>query len=208
MPVRWLWLTYLIGSRPGIYSRLWHTVIIDLWIFIGIQYCISKSMPMLSILVRHHIHGYIVGNVWNIFPHRNGEVVRVTALLCTGDVKTCLQRFQGIPGLSPWRPPLFCHDDVIKWKHFPRYWPFVREIHRSPVNSPHKVQRRGALMFSLICARINGWVNNREAGDLRRHRAHYDVTIMDVNLGFTLMNYATVHPQLIEAEWRKYAWVN
>ena len=30
------------------------------------------------------------------------------------------------------------HDDVIKWKHFPRYWPFVRGIHRSPVNSPHK----------------------------------------------------------------------
>ena len=30
------------------------------------------------------------------------------------------------------------HDDVIKWKHFPRYWPFVGGIHRSPVNSPHK----------------------------------------------------------------------
>ena len=44
------------------------------------------------------------------------------------------------------------HDDVIKWKRFPRYWPFVREIHRSRVNSPHKSQRRGALMFSLICA--------------------------------------------------------
>ena len=53
------------------------------------------------------------------------------------------------------------HDDVIKWKHFPRYWPFVRGIHRSPVNSPHKGQWRGALMFTLICARINGWVNNR-----------------------------------------------
>ena len=59
----------------------------------------------------------------------------------------------------------FNHDDVIKWKHFPRYWPFVRGIHRSPVNSPHKGQWRGALMFSLICAWINGWVNNREAGD-------------------------------------------
>ena len=41
---------------------------------------------------------------------------------------------------------------VIKWKHFPRYWPFVRGIHRSLVNSPHKGQRRGALIFSLICA--------------------------------------------------------
>ena len=46
------------------------------------------------------------------------------------------------------------HDDVIKWKHFDQ-----------------------ALMF-FISARINGWVNNGEAGDLRRYRAHYDVTVM------------------------------
>ena len=70
------------------------------------------------------------------------------------------------------------HDDVIKWKHFPRYRTFVRGIHRSPVNSPHKGQWRGALMFSLICVCINGWVNNREAGDLRRYRAHNDVIVM------------------------------
>ena len=42
------------------------------------------------------------------------------------------------------------HDDVIKWKHFLRYWPFVRGIHRSPVNSSHKDQSRGALMFYLF----------------------------------------------------------
>ena len=70
------------------------------------------------------------------------------------------------------------HDDVIKWKHFPRYWSFVRVIHRSPVNSPHKGQWRGALMFSLIYVWINGWVHIREAGDLRRYCAHYDVTVM------------------------------
>ena len=74
------------------------------------------------------------------------------------------------------------HDDVIKWKHFPRNWPFVRGIHRSPVNSPHKGQWRGALMFSLICVWINNWVNNREAGDLRRYRAHYDVIVMKCKL--------------------------
>ena len=44
------------------------------------------------------------------------------------------------------------HDGVIKWNQFPRYWPFVREIHRSPVNSLHIGQWRGALMFSFICA--------------------------------------------------------
>ena len=70
------------------------------------------------------------------------------------------------------------HDDVIKWKHIPRYWPFVRRIHRSPVNSPHKGQWRLALMFPLICVWINDWVNNGEAGDLRRYRIHYDVTVM------------------------------
>ena len=70
------------------------------------------------------------------------------------------------------------HDDVIKWKHFPRYWPFVRGIHRSPVNSPHKGKWRGTSMFSLTCAWINGWVNIHEAVYLSRHRAHYDVTVM------------------------------
>ena len=70
------------------------------------------------------------------------------------------------------------HDDVIKWKHLPHYWPFVQRIHRSPVNSPHKGQWRGGLMFSLICVQINGWVNNGEAGDLRCHCAHYDVIVM------------------------------
>ena len=65
--------------------------------------------------------------------------------------------------------------DVTKCKYFPRYWPFA---HRSTVNSPHKGQWSGALMFCLICAWINGWVNNGGAGDLRCHRTHYDVTVM------------------------------
>ena len=47
-----------------------------------------------------------------------------------------------------------------------------------PVISPHKGQWRGALMFSFICVWINDWVNNREAGDLRRHPGHYDVNVM------------------------------
>ena len=60
------------------------------------------------------------------------------------------------------------HDDVIKFNNFPRSWPLVT----------HKRQWRGALRFSMICAWINGWVNNREAGDLRCHCAHYDVIVM------------------------------
>ena len=80
------------------------------------------------------------------------------------------------PGKNGWR------DDVIKWNHLPRYWPFVREFtgHRwIPLT-----KWRGALMFSLICAWINGWVNNREAGDLRRHCAPYDVTVMRKTFGY------------------------
>ena len=55
---------------------------------------------------------------------------------------------------------------------FPRYWPFVRGIHRSqrPVTQ--------SLIFSLICAWTNGWANNRDTGDLSRHRVDYDVTVM------------------------------
>ena len=73
------------------------------------------------------------------------------------------------------------HDDVIKRKYFPRYWPFARGIHRWPVNSPREGQWRGALMFPLICAWIHSWVNNWEAGDLGRHLSHYDVIVMIVS---------------------------
>ena len=87
-----------------------------------------------------------------------------------------------------------CHDDVIKWKHFPRYWPFVRGIHRSPVNSPHKGQWRGALIFSLFCTWINAWVNNREAGDLRRHHAQYDVIVMFLSDAITSTRKKSFQP--------------
>ena len=99
------------------------------------------------IIPNHSVSSVTCYNKWNTFSYKEGSTVRVV------------------------------HDYVIKWKYFPHYWPFVRVIHRSPVNSPHKGQWR-ALTFSLICAWINGWVNNREAGDLGRHRTHYDVTEM------------------------------
>ena len=37
-------------------------------------------------------------------------------------------------------------------------------------------------MFSLICVWINDWVNNREAGNLRRYRVHYDVIVLEVHI--------------------------
>ena len=93
-------------------------------------------------------------------------------------MRVALKRNGAIP-----RFPTYDICIVITWWHhqvenLPCYWPFVREIHQLSINSPHKGQWHGALMFSLICAWINGWVNNGEAGDLRRHWAHYDVTVM------------------------------
>ena len=62
------------------------------------------------------------------------------------------------------------------WRHQMETFPALLAICAG--NSPHKGQWRGALMFTLICARINVWVNNRGAGDLRRNRVHYDVIVM------------------------------
>ena len=73
------------------------------------------------------------------------------------------------------------HDDVIKWKHFPRYSPFVRGIQRSPVNSP--AQRPVAQSFDVF---FDPHLNKRLSkqswgwGFLRWHRAHYDVTVVHV----------------------------
>ena len=80
----------------------------------------------------------------------------------------------------PWSQKITVwHDDVIKWKHFSCYWPFVSGIHRSLVNSPHKGQwRRALICVSLICVWTNGWENHWDAGDLRCHHTHYDITII------------------------------
>ena len=69
------------------------------------------------------------------------------------------------------------HDDVIKWKHFPIYWPFVRG--NSPVSGEFPAQRPVTRSFDVffdlrLFKRLS---KQREAGDLRRYRAHYDVTV-------------------------------
>ena len=96
---------------------------------------------------------------------------------CNTVPSQCTVAFDGQSEMWTFQIPAF-HDDVIKWKHFPRSWPFVREFTGHRWIPAHKGQWRGALVFYLICASINGWVNNRESGDLRRHHAHYDVIVM------------------------------
>ena len=130
----------------------------------------------------------ILEAVWSIFcgvgGGRWGITQPISSIPFLNIIKTqfmspvpCHHGWDAATQIWPWFTGLY--DDVIKWKHFPRYWTFVQEILPSLVNSPYKGQWRGALMFSLICAWINDWVNNHEAGDLRRHRAHYDVIVMN-----------------------------
>ena len=124
----------------------------------GNAFCIISSLWAEStgnqwIYLRSFVHFFDVrlsNRVARDLRHRN---VHVALLILIGSSASPLQ--------SP----------VIKWKHVSRYWQFV-----SPV---HKGQWHRALMFSLICASINGWVNNPEAGDLGRNRAHYDAIVLE-----------------------------
>ena len=78
----------------------------------------------------------------------------------------------------------------------------MRGIHWSPVNSPQKGQWRGALMLSLICVWTDGWLNNRDAGDMRRYRAHYDVTVMSSqSLSVRHHDIKTLSESLAWCEW-------
>ena len=165
-----LWIEYILYFTVKYYIQ--HTradahVFICVCVYICMFMCIHLCMRYLYFYKRYwHAHVYVcVGDC-------------ICQFICrfNSSSASSLQHF------TLFIVPLFCyvlwHDDVIKWKYFPRYWPFVQGIHRWPVNSPHKGQWRGALMFSLICTWINDWVNTREADDLRRKRAHYDVIVM------------------------------
>ena len=75
----------------------------------------------------------------------------------------------------------FCAGRLSKDHLYPFFFIkriLIRCIMTSLEDSPHKGQWRGTLVFSLVCAWANGWANNRDAGDLRRHRPHYDLTVM------------------------------
>ena len=83
-----------------------------------------------------------------------------------------MERYQGshtLAHFSPWDYP------GTWWRH--QMGTFSASLAICAGNSPVTE----ISMFSLICAWMNGWVNNREAGDLRRHCAHYDVTVMIIS---------------------------
>ena len=127
---------------------------------------------------------------------------------CTGNCQNVIMlvKFSSFAALDIVKCYNFCYSmwqkhDVIKWKHIMCNWPFVWGIHRSSVNSPHKGQWRGALMFSLIWAWINDWVNICEAGDLRHHHANYDVIAMILSTwGHICINAAIFSLQLVNSQ--------
>ena len=88
---------------------------------------------------------------WGIGPENEGLEMWAAMLL-----------YWGSPRARPW------------WRH--QMEAFSALLALCEGNPSHKGQWRGILMFSLICAWTNCWANNRCAGDLRRHRSHYDVT--------------------------------
>ena len=72
-----------------------------------------------------------------------------------------------------------CHDDVINWKHFPRYWPFARRFRWIPFTKASDVE-----LWCFLWSASEQTEQNWDAGDLRRHSTHYDVTVM-YNLFFS-----------------------
>ena len=132
-------------------------------------YCYSLAIQYLNVKLTS----------WKLSPYPGLSVIRIVLSSETfrsgpNDTRYILCT----KGISNWVPMLNAW-----WCHRMETFSALLAIcaGNSLVNSPHKGKWRGALMFSLICPWMNDWVNNREAGDLRRHRTHYDVTVMEWN---------------------------
>ena len=175
--ILYLWLSQ-ISSQPYDYSKqAWLNCIpkgdctrLVLWCQMThrlipiMAFCNLRMEPFFEpkpgvLLIGSKIYSWIGFQKKPFFLQENGIKMASAKWVHFVSVWICLSKYHSYD--TVWlRPTLLLnkllHDDVIKWKHFPRYWPFVRGIHRSPVNSPHKGQWRGALMFTLSCVWING----------------------------------------------------
>ena len=120
-----------------------------------------------------------ISRIMNSAYHNTAVVIKNMAISCKSLHRAGFVWSSRICDKFYWKAYI-ANGTNIKWEDFPRCLPCVRRIHRSPVDSPHKGQRLGALIFPLICAWTNGWASNRGAGDLRRHRARYNVTVMEM----------------------------
>ena len=158
----------------------------------------SVLVPLRQTLNTQHQESIQNGHVW-------GLSLLLPCLLWDGIVHYCNVSAAVKQLFIPISYPIL-NDDLIKWKHFPCYWPFVWGIHRSPVNSPHKGQWHGGLMFFFIYAWISGWVNIREAGDMRHHHVHYyTIIVMLLWRGTHFPNYSWIYNSILQ---KKYLYSN
>ena len=113
-------------------------------------------------------------------------VVNIPGLLCAGLQSTpCVYTWCNLIFSSSFAAWSYIAQLVVAWGRHQMetlsalLGSFVWGIHQSLVNSLHKGQWHWALMFSLIWAWTNSQVSNRDAADLKRHRTHYDVIVVD-----------------------------
>ena len=120
-----------------------------------------KAFDMSSGITKLPITSWSVDNIYNRVLYCKSISINYNMhgwFLCWYHATGWVWWKSGLRAVAMWSSSSFTksqweiHDDVIEWKHFPRYWHCVREIQRSPVNFPHKGQWQGALVFSLFCA--------------------------------------------------------
>ena len=148
--------------------------------FLGENLCLFVSYIRSKIITTIRTGRYMINNLQHsLWPDVSGFEPYPTVLL-----HWCWSKCQwNVPDGCGWRHWVKINTSQKPWwryqmKHYSALLAIYAGNHRSPMNSPHKGQWRGALMFSLICAWINGWINNREAGDMRRHHVHCDVIVI------------------------------
>ena len=144
-------------------TRKYLSMIMNNWYLHGIKCWNTSPFGATDLnFVLNKAHNYVCGNIWYCsLVELTGKLVMI----------------------------LLWYDDVIQWKHFTRYWPWCGE------STGHRwIPRTKASDAELCCflrfTWINGWVNNREAVDLRRHHAQFDVTVMSlVNLSCVRLSW-------------------
>ena len=159
-----------------------HADSIVIYVYVAGSLCIDVTSNHIGLFLKM---GGFFGNIliWRYTRNSARRLVAIdgaTILIQTHLLSSCFNSFTLIICLlhiffKPRSAAIF----LGFWRPF--WMSLVRKSVTESSNSPHKGQWRGALMFSLICAWTNGWVNNRDAGDSRRCRAHYDVTVMGHN---------------------------
>ena len=148
------------------------------------QTCWSKMGPVLCLtafVIKITYHWTGIHLIWSLMI--NMYISHKLFFLSTG-IWIVLSKG---PHLLRLRPETLANENISHtsstwWRHQMETFSALLAIceGNSPVTGEFLAQRpvTRSLMFSLICAWISGWVNNREDGDLRQHLAHYDVTVM------------------------------